>query len=84
MAPGAKPDLNTNNVSSGTDRLASMLLIAGLIAIGGAVGFTRIGTTLMVEPDSASYIGATGIRSLGYPFFLYCLRSLGIPLEGVP
>ncbi len=54
-----------------------------LIALAGAVGVARFDPSQMVEPDSGSYIHFAGIRGLGYPFFLFLLRSLGIPLLDV-
>ncbi len=59
-------------------------VVAALVAAAGAVGIAQIGNTVLLEPDSASYIGFSADRGLGYPSFLYLLRSAGIPLEGVP
>ena len=84
MARGAVSRREIEYMAGGGGGLLSLCLIVILIAIGGAVGYLQFGHVPMLEPDSDSYIRASGIRGLGYPFFLACLRAIGLPLERVP
>lgn len=82
MAPGAAREMEY--MTGGGCGFLSLCLMAILIAVGAVVGYAQFGHTQMLEPDSGSYIAASGFRGLGYPFFLSFVRSLGLPLERVP
>jgi hypothetical protein len=74
MAADAKTDLRAGKAGAASSYRGSLLLIFILVAIAAAVGISRFGVTPTIEPDSESYINASGIRTLGYPFFLACMR----------
>jgi hypothetical protein len=84
MGPGAMSRRDAEYMAGSDGGALSLFLMAVLIAVGGTVGFLQFGHTPMLEPDSDSYIQASGIRGLGYPFFLSFLRSIGLPLDRVP
>jgi hypothetical protein len=71
---------DTARRSGGADRFLPALLVA----VAGAVGIAQFGRVPLLLFDSDSYIHFSGTRGLGYPTFLFILRSVGIPLEGVP
>lgn len=84
MVPGAMSRREIEYMERSGGGLLSVCLIAILVVVGGTVGFLQFGHVPALEPDSDSYIEASGIRGLGYPFFLAFLRSVGLPLDRVP
>jgi len=84
MALGAISRRDIEYMAGGGGGLLSLCLVVTLIVVGGVVGYLQFGHVPMLEADSDSYIRASGFRGLGYPFFLACLRAIGLPLERVP
>ena len=64
--------------------MVGVVMVVVAVVATAALTAMQVGNTPLIEPDSESYLRFSGIRALGYPFFLHGLRSLGLPLAGVP